>query len=194
MRQLTSWEALITSLLLVKNAWGFNNVNETLLHLIEQTGATGEPNRLKLLETLKYWAEKVEKGHRPCFCVGVSAVMADVRVFSDVTYLLKRVTSVVLSDDFVAVLWSMILTFERLQESQRRCCWEQRLSKLQTDLFWFCRELQQHANQNMKFTFTIYSSLFQEARSGISVVISNSPETSWDAYTDSAHAQYDTRI
>lgn len=132
MRQLTSWEALITSLLLVKNAWGFNNVNETLLHLIEQTGATGEPNRLKLLETLKYWAEKVEKGHRPCFCVGVSAVMADVRVFSDVTYLLKRVTSVVLSDDFVAVLWSMILTFERLQESQRRCCWEQRLSKLQT--------------------------------------------------------------
>lgn len=48
--------------------------------------------------------------------------MADVRVFSDVTYLLKRVTSVVLSDDFVAVLWSMILTFERLQESQRRCC------------------------------------------------------------------------
>lgn len=46
----------------------------------------------------------------------------------------------------------------------------------------------------MKFTFTIYSSLFQEARSGISVVISNSPETSWDAYTDSADAQYDTRI
>lgn len=76
MRQLTSWEALITSLLLVKNAWGFNNINDTLLHLIEQTGATGEPNRLKLLETLKYWAEKVEKGHRPCFCVGVSAVMA----------------------------------------------------------------------------------------------------------------------
>lgn len=64
----------------------------------------------------------MEKGHRPCFCVGVSAVMAYVRVFSDVTYLLKRVTSVVLSDDFVAVLWSMILTFERLQESQRRCC------------------------------------------------------------------------
>lgn len=61
MRQLTSWEALITSLLLVKNAWGFNNVNETLLHLIERTGATGEPNRLKLLETLKYWAEKVER-------------------------------------------------------------------------------------------------------------------------------------
>lgn len=60
MRQLTSWEALITSLLLVKNAWGFNNVNDTLLHLIEQTGATGGPNRLKLLETLKYWAEKVE--------------------------------------------------------------------------------------------------------------------------------------
>lgn len=131
MRQLTSWEALITSLLLVKNAWGFNNVNETLLHLIEQTGAIGEPNRLKLLETLKYWAEKVEKGHRPCF-LGVSAVMADVRVFSDVTYLLKRVTSVVLSDDFVVVIWLMSLTFERLQESQRRCCWEQRLSKLQT--------------------------------------------------------------